>query len=269
MNLDTDPNKPLKIGLVLSGGGIRAVAHLGVMKALTDRGITFSHISCASAGAVAASFFAEGYSPLAILKTIQEVHLLKLIRPSIGNTGFISIMAAQHFFNEYIPHNSFKKLKIPITVASVNLSLGKLVYFENGELDKCILASCCLPGIFRPIMIDGHMYIDGGVLNNFPAEPLFGKCDFIIGSSCNHMAPVKEIHNLGELIDRAALLAVSGSLNSQKELCNIVIEPEGLAAYGIFDVNAAEEIYMIGYEECLKTIERSPILQTILPENKK
>lgn len=268
MNPNTDQNKPQRIGLALSGGGIRGVAHLGVIQALTDKGVEFSHISGTSAGAVAAAFFAAGYEPKETLKIIREAHLLRLLRPSIGSTGLLSIMHVEDLLKEYFPDNSFSKLKIPITVTAVDLGEGKLVYFNDGDLIKCLLASCCLPGVFRPIVINGHMFVDGGILNNFPVEPLVGDCDLIIGAVCNHLAPVTEIHSFGQMVDRAAMLAINASLESHKQLCDVVIEPHGLGSYGIFDTNYAEFIYMIGYEEALKALESNTILKALVAGNK-
>ncbi|WP_183568433.1 patatin-like phospholipase family protein [Mucilaginibacter sp. SP1R1] len=269
MNPGTDQNNPKKIGLALSGGGVRGVSHLGVIQALTDHGITFSHISGTSAGAIAAAFFSEGYTPKEILQIIKDTRLLKLLRPAFGSTGLVSILNARFLIEKYIPHNSFQKLKTHITIASVDLGEGKLVYFTDGDLDMAILASCCLPGIFRPIIINDHMYVDGGILNNFPVEPLVGNCDLIIGSSCNHLPAVTEIKSFGNLIDRAAMIAINSSLNTHKNLCDIVIEPHGLGGYGIFDTDAAEEIYMIGYEEGLKAIEANEKLKIIAQAQKR
>jgi NTE family protein len=215
MDTAINQHKPLHIGLALSGGGIRAVSHLGVIQALVDHGITFSHISGTSAGSIAAVFFAEGYAPKEILRMIQNTRMLKLLRPSLGSGGFVSILNAGAVIKKFIPHNSFEKLKTRITIAAVDLGEGKLVYFTDGELDQVILASCCLPGIFKPIIINNHMYIDGGVLNNFPVAPLVGNCDFIIGSSCNHLPVVTEVKSFGQLIDRAALIAINSTLRPE------------------------------------------------------
>ena len=269
MNTATDQNTVKKVGLALSGGGVRGVAHLGVMQALIDHGISFSHISGTSAGAIAAAFFAEGYAPKEILQLIKDAKLLKLLRPSLGSTGLLSILNVRFLIEQYIPHNSFQKLKTRITISSVDLGEGKLVYFTDGELDLAILASCCLPGIFKPIIINNHMYVDGGILNNFPVEPLIGNCDLIIGSSCNHLPVVTEIRSFGNLVDRAAMIAINSSLNTHKILCDVVIEPHGLGGYGIFDTDAADEIYKIGYEEGLKAIEGNEKLKELVLAPKK
>ncbi|QKJ32136.1 patatin-like phospholipase family protein [Mucilaginibacter mali] len=264
MDVNTDQQKPKKIGLALSGGGIRGVSHLGVIQALTDHGIQFSHISGTSAGAIGAAFIAAGYAPQDFLQMIREARLFKLLRPAMSGGGLVSILKARFLINQYIPHNSFEKLNTRITIAAVDLGEGKLVYFTDGELDLAVLASCCLPGIFKPIVINGHMYIDGGILNNFPVEPLVGNCDLIIGSSCNHLPVITEIKSFGNMIDRAAMIAINASLNTHKSLCDIVIEPHGLGGYGVFDTDCAEEIYMIGYEEGLKAIKGNEILKGVV-----
>jgi NTE family protein len=268
MNSSKDQSQPKKIGLALSGGGARGISHLGIIQALTEHGIQFSHISGTSAGAIGAAFIAEGYTPKEFLQIIKDTRLLKLLRPSLGSTGLISILKARFLIEKFIPHNSFEKLKIKVTTSAVDLGEGKLVYFTEGDLDVAILASCCLPGIFRPIIINEHMYVDGGILNNFPVEPLVGNCDLIIGSSCNHLPVVTEIKSFGNLVDRAAMIAINSTLNIHKSLCDVVIEPHGLGGYGIFDTKAVDEIFMIGYEEGLKAVESNEKLREIILRQK-
>ena len=268
MNPDTNLNKPKTIGLALSGGGIRGVAHLGVMQALLDKGIRISQLSGTSAGAIAAAFLAQGIAPKDALEIIIEARLLKLLRPSIGYTGLLSITQVEGLLKSYFPQNSFNELKIPLTVCVVDLGEGKLAYFNEGDLCKCLLASCCLPGIFKPIVIEGHLYVDGGILNNFPVEPLIGNCDFIIGVTCNHMTYSTQFDSFGQMVDRAAMLAINVNLDQRKELCDVVIEPHNLGSYGIFDTKFAEDIYWIGYEEALKTLKANSAIQTVLPANR-
>jgi len=117
-------------------------------------------------------------------------------------------------------------------------------------------------------MISGHMYVDGGILNNFPVDPLVGNCDFIIGSSCNHLPIVTEIKSFANMIDRAAMISINSNLNAHKLLCDVVIEPQDLGGYGIFDTDAADDIFMIGYEEGLKAINGNEKIKELLAANK-
>lgn len=253
----------MKIGIVLSGGGIRGIAHLGVLKALSNYGIKFSHISGTSAGSIAGAFFAAGIDPEDGLEIFLKTKLWRYLRPA-GSLGLINIEKTDQILRYFFPEDDFEKLLIPLTVTAVDFSEGRVVYFEKGPLIRAVHASSCIPGIFKPIMIDGKMYVDGGVLNNFPVEPLVDKCDFIIGSSCNHIRQVDKITNITSLISRAAVMSVNKDMEQKASFCNVVIEPKHLGEIRTFDMKAAETIYWLAYEETLKTIQSNALLQGLI-----
>lgn len=258
----------MKIGIVLSGGGIRGVSHLGILKALHEKGITISRISGTSAGAIVGALFANGIDPYQALTIFQETKLLKFIRPAFRKPALLNFENAETLFKSYIPHNSFEKLKIPLTITATDFMEGKLVYFKEGELIRKVLASSCIPGVFSPIEIEGKFYVDGGVLNNFPVEPLTANCDFIIGSSCNHLPVVKQFRNVKHVIERAAVLSINHDMEEKRKLIDVLIEPKGLGETSIFDVKKAEEIFWLAYEETLNQI---PMIQKSIEtkQNKK
>ncbi|RRN76134.1 patatin, partial [Pseudoxanthomonas sp. SGD-10] len=166
-----DKNK--KVGLVLSGGGIRGIAHLGILKAFKDKNIPLYHITGTSAGAIAGALYANQVDPYEALQIFQNTKLLKLLKLAVGKPGLLNLESAYGLFKQYIPHDSFEALSIKLTITATNFNNGKLQYFNGGDqLIKKILASSCIPGVFNPIYIDHNLYVDGGVLNNFPVEPL-------------------------------------------------------------------------------------------------
>lgn len=252
-----------KIGIVLSGGGIRGIAHLGVLKAFMNAGIQFSHISGTSAGSIAGAFYAAGIDPEEGLNIFMKTKLLRFVRPALGAMGLVNIEHTSDLLKSYFPEDKIEKLKIPLTIAATNFSEGRLVYFNKGPLIRAIQASSCIPGIFKPIMIDDQMYVDGGVLNNFPVEPLLKDCDFIIGSSCNHLTPVDKISKFTSLMTRAAIMSVNRDMGPKVALCNILIEPKGMGSINTFDMAKAETIYWLAYEEALKTIKNSETLSSL------
>jgi len=256
-----------KIGIVLSGGGIRGIAHLGVLKAFINAGITFSHISGTSAGSIAGAFYAAGIDPEEGLNIFIKTKLLRFIRPAVGSLGLINIEHTSNLLKEYFPDNKIEKLKIPLTIAATNFSEGKLVYFTKGPLISAIQASSCIPGIFRPIMIDNQMYVDGGILNNFPVEPLLNNCDFIIGSSCNHLKPVQSITKITSLMARAGVMSINKDMEQKAAFCNVLVEPKGMGEISTFDMKKAETIYWLAYEETLKTIKNNEQLKELLNKN--
>ncbi len=258
-----------RIGLVLSGGGIRGIAHLGVLKALNDAGIRFCHIAGTSAGSIAGALFAEGHDPKTIFDLFVKLKFSKFISTSIKGTGLLSLQKTSGLFSEYLPHNSFEKLKIPLTITATNFYEGKLEYFSKGVLIPAIQASSAIPGIFKPIEIKGNYYVDGGVMDNFPVEAIRKDCDFIIGSSCNNLPRIQKMPAFAKLIERAAILSINADMEWKRDECDVLIEPEGLGSIGIFDLGRAEELYWLAYEAALKKLRYDKVLRSILPDSTK
>ncbi len=246
----------MRIGIVLSGGGIRGIAHLGVLKALKDKDITISTITGTSAGAIVGSLYANNVDPYEALNIFNDIKFIRHLRPAFRAPALLNLETAFSLLKDYIPHNSFEHLKIPLTITATNFNEGRLVYFSEGELIRKVLASSCIPGVFSPIMIDGKLYIDGGVMNNFPVEPLQNKCDVIIGSSCNHLPNITSIRNIKHAVERAALLSLNHTLEQKCEFIDVLIEPKGLGETSIFDVKKSEEIFWLAYEETLSKIPK-------------
>ena len=246
----------MKIGIVLSGGGIRGIAHLGVLKALKDKKIEVSQIAGTSAGAIVGALYANGIDPYDALQIFNKTKLLKYLRPAFKYTALINLESASALLKAYIPHDSFEHLKIPLTVTATDFNNSTLVYFSEGELIRKILASSCIPGIFNPIMIDGKLYIDGGVINNFPVEPLQGKVDFIIGSSCNHLPVINSVRNIKHALQRASLLSLNHTLAQKCDYIDVLIEPKGLGEISVFDMKKSEEIFWLAYDEALNQIPK-------------
>lgn len=245
----------MKIGIALSGGGVRGISHLGVLKALNESGIVPAKISGTSAGAIAGAMYCQGYSPEEILKIIVETNYFKFMRPAISLTGILKMDAMESLFKVYLKHNDFSKLKTPLTVAATDIKRGKVIYYSEGELIKPVMASSCIPGMFEPIVIDQRYLVDGGVLNNLPVEPLEGFCDYVIGVNCNQLPEESNIRNMKNLIERSVIMAMNVNVYSRRSKCDFFIEAPGLGKYGVFDIKKAPELFQAGYEETMKVIE--------------
>ena len=254
---------PKKVGIVLSGGGVRGIAHLGVLKACINYGIKISRVSGTSAGAIAGAFYAAGVDPEEGLNIFVKTKLLRFIRPALGSLGLINIENTASILKEHIKQNRIEDLNIPLTITATNFSEGKLVYFNKGPLISAVQASSCIPGIFKPIVIDGHMYVDGGILNNFPVEPLLEECDFIIGSSCNHLKPITNMSKISSLVQRSAIMSINQDMERKVKFCNLMIEPKGMGEISTFDMKKAETIYWLAYEEALKTLQQSESIKAL------
>lgn len=238
----------MKIGLALSGGGARGFAHLGIIKALEELGIAISEISGTSAGAIAGAFYCYGHKPDHILDIITSTGFLKSVRPAWSWTGLLSMDGFKELMHRYIQEDSFENLKIPMTVAATEIRLGKVTYFNSGELISRVIASSTIPALFNPMILDGHVYVDGGIMDNLPVRPLVGKCDFIIGSHSNPVEQRFDIKNVKEVTERSLLIAINVNSSFSKSQCNIVIEPPELGKFHTFDLSRGREIFDIGYQ---------------------
>jgi NTE family protein len=237
----------MKIGITLSGGGARGIAHIGVLKALEEMGIKISVISGTSAGSIVGALYAYGYKPEEILSIIQKVSVFKSVKPAWTWIGLLSLTGLRNVFLKYIPENSFDALKIPLTVAATDLKKGEVVYFSKGELIPCVMASSCVPAVFAPISLNGKLFVDGGVLDNLPVKPIRKKCDLLIGSHCNPIGSDFDAKNLRAIIERSLLMAINCNTQKSRELCDVFIEPPDLNKFTGFGLSKAQEIFDIGY----------------------
>lgn len=243
-----------KIGLVLSGGGARAIAHLGIMKALEEEKITFSKIAGASAGAVIAALYAGGMTPEQIYDRFVNLKLWNFINPVIPGTGFLSMSNAEKLLNENLPVKSFEELNIDVCISVTDLEKGKSICFSKGELIQPLLASCCIPVLYQPVELNGRKYIDGGILNNLPVDLIKNDVDLTIGLHSNPIDPDFHPTGVKSMVERTLMMAITCNVYARKHLCDLFIEPPALGKYKVMDFSRAEEIFGIGYSYAKENI---------------
>lgn len=239
-------NIPENIGIVLSGGGARGISHLGALQAINEMGIKPRFISGTSAGAIVGALYAAGHSPAEMLDFITKTNILRYFKPASNLTGILRMEKTAEAFRLFLAEDSFESLKIPLFINATDIERGEIVYFNSGELIKPIQAASCIPFLFAPVEIDGRFYIDGGILNNLPAEPLVGRCDYIIGIHSNAVSELK-VSNMKQVIERTFHLVINANIEPRKSLCHLFIEPPEMASYKVFDVAKAKEIFDVGY----------------------
>jgi NTE family protein len=248
----------MKIGLVLSGGGARGLSHLGVAKALAERGIKPDIISGTSAGAIAGGLLAYGYTPDEVLEIIIQTNFIRSVRPSFGGTGLFRIDRLEETYRKYIPENSFESLKTPLIVTATDLNAGETVCFKQGELARPVLASSCLPGLFEPIFFEKRYLVDGGVLNNMPVEPLENEVDYIIGVHCNPFKLKTPPKNTREIVARSLILAMHAKTRERFDRCHLLIEPPELCDYSLYDLRKARELFVLGHRYARQVLKEVP-----------
>ncbi len=206
--------KDLKVGLVLSGGGAKGLAHIGALKVIEESGVRIDYIGGTSMGAIIGALYASGYSATQLDSIFRETDFSSLIQDNIPRSaktfyekqesekyalvlpfdkfkvGFPSgLSKGQNVYNlisKLTSHVStvsdFSKLPIPFFCVATNVETGKEVILDRGYLPRAVTASGALPSLFSPVVIDDKVLIDGGVVNNYPVNEVRAKgMDIIIG----------------------------------------------------------------------------------------
>ncbi|WP_378182590.1 patatin-like phospholipase family protein [Aquimarina sp. SS2-1] len=239
------------IGLVLSGGGFKGVAHIGAIKAIEEIGLIPSYVSGTSAGAIVGSLYAAGYTIEEIKDFFGKTPLFKLNRFTRKKAGFLDSEKYAEDLIHYFPENSFENLEKKLFITATNLVEGTVKVFSKGELIKPILASAAFPGVFSPVKIGDQLYSDGGILDNFPIEPLQAHCDMIIGIDVTPIKKPKisDFKHSYNVMQRAYYLRAMPNSETKFKLCDLVIQPKQLINHGIFSSGNLDKVFHLGYEE--------------------
>ncbi|MFM1807745.1 MAG: hypothetical protein RLZZ242_470 [Bacteroidota bacterium] len=242
--------------LVLSGGGIRGMAHIGFIKALQEHGIAIDRVSGASAGALVGALFCNGNSTDDMLAFFKETPLFRYNYFSINKPGLIDTDRYYSVLKGYLMHDAFESLQLPLHVAATNLQEGYLREFNSGPLIKPLLASASLSPVFSPVEIEGQLYADGGILSNFPLEFVANRAQRIIGSNTTELSNVSSRHlkNALQITARVSSLMIYSRTKEKLERCDFYIQPKGLKKIGFLDKSGIEQAYEIGYNEGCKVI---------------
>lgn len=247
------------IGLVLSGGGVRGMAHIGVIQALNEYGISANIVSGSSVGALVGALYANGNTVADMLAFFKETPLFKYNFLTIVKSGFIDTDRYVEIFKGYFPENSFASLERELYVVATNLQKAEQRFFSQGELIRPLLASAALPPLFSPLELDEELYADGGIMNNFPLEPLEKKVDYIIGSNVSVVGHLekKDLKNSIQLTSRVSGLMIYAINQEKMALCDLMFAPEILEDIGVLDRRGLEKAYKIGYEHALLVLEKA------------
>ncbi len=271
-----EEGKPLKVGIALSAGGAKGFAHIGVLKVLDEENIPIHIITGSSMGAVIGGLYSAGYTPAQIEEIAVNADWQALfndnLKPSSRDLGtFIStrdtymisfpildglpqlpagLVRGQNLsmllYRLLLPFHDttdFSDLPIPFGAVATNLSTGQPRRFESGYLPEVIRASAAIPSIFKPVSIDGELYIDGGVMRSIPAEDARAMgADIVLVSDVGE--PVKPLEDLDTFVDilfQSVGFHLVKSDSAQIELADFYLRPD-IKNYNSFSYEEVEAL---------------------------
>lgn len=257
---------PFQTGIVFSGGGVRGFAHVGVIKALEEFNISPQFISGASAGAIAGVLYADGYSPEEMMEIFLDLDLYNLLSFRGFKMGLMRPDGIRKVLQKALRAKNFEDLKKPMVIACTDIDLAETVYFSQGNILDPLIASIAFPFLIKPQLINGHHYVDGGLMNNLPVQPLMGKCKNIIGIHVNPLHPEPKYLGTRNYIDRIIHIGLRANMLNLIGACDLFIEPPELAGFHLLKLSSAKEIYKRGYDYTCdflsKQINLSPFQNT-------
>ncbi len=283
LGMSQTPNgeSPPKIGLVLSGGGAKGLAHIGALKVIEEAGIKVDYIGGTSMGAIVGALYASGYSAHELDSIFKVTDFAKLIQDNVPrgaktfyekedseryalglpftnfNVSFPqAISGGQNIYNELVrllfhvkDVHDFKKLPIPFLCVATNVETGEEVLLDQGYLPEAIMASGTFPSLFEPSEIDGDILIDGGVVNNYPIDKVKEMgADVIIGVDVQHNLSTREsLMSATEILLQINNYRTVNDMKKKSERTDVYIRPN-IDEFSVIDFDRSGEIVESGEE---------------------
>ncbi|MDE6541842.1 MAG: patatin-like phospholipase family protein [Muribaculaceae bacterium] len=276
------------VGLVLSGGGAKGIAHIGVIQALEENDIPIDYVAGTSMGAIVGALYAMGYTPDDMLRlitspeftywstgTIDPALTYYFNRPapspqmfsfSIGRTDSASAVPASlisplpmnfEFMRLFSPYTAackadFDSLMVPFRCVASDAEAKRPVTLARGDLGQCVRASMSFPGVFQPTEIDGRLLYDGGIYDNFPLDVMRDRFapDIMIGVDVSSTEQGPQTSILAQLEN-----LITAPVHSHVPPGEVVRLRLHLDRFGLLDFPKAREIYRIGYEHTIAHID--------------
>ena len=222
--------RKVRIGLALGGGAARGFAHIGVIKALEAQGIVPDLVVGTSAGSVVGALYAAGNNASALQKMaidMDEAAISDWALPLFSkSSGVLKGEALQAFVNKAVNQRAIEKLKIPFGAVAADLKTGQPILFQRGNTGMAVRASSAVPGVFQPVVIGSHTYVDGGLVAPVPVR--FARemgAEFIIAVNISTQAEAQATNSSLEVIMQT--FSIMGQRINQLELrdADIVIQP--------------------------------------------
>ena len=251
--------KPV-IGLALGGGAARGFAHIGVIKALESQGIFPNLVVGTSAGSVIAALYASGYRGTELQKialSLDEAAITDWALPFSGRFGgMIKGDALQTMVNRLVKNQVIENMPMPLGIVGTDLQTGNGVLFQRGDTGQAVRASCSIPGVFQPTIIQGREYVDGGLVSPVPVR--YAKqmgADIVIAVNISTEPSSQDSSgSLGILLHTTSIMGKS--INTfELDLAQIVIQPELKGMRGT-DFKSRNAAILAGEESVMKQISQ-------------
>ncbi|MCI0391149.1 MAG: patatin-like phospholipase family protein [Acidobacteria bacterium] len=243
-----DKKRPL-IGLALGGGMARGCAHVGVLRELEKNGIPIDLIAGVSVGSLIGGAYAAGLSPDQIEQMALTISWNDLGRVTISKLGFYNSERTEDYIRKHFPVTEFENTRLPFGAVATDIQSGRMVIFTEGSLPLAIRASCAMPIFYTPVVVNGRMMVDGGLVGHIPASVarLMG-ADIVVAVDVNSQhLPIPPPTHLFTVMSQALSVMGRSAVQYLYADADIVIRPQ-IEHVRPDDLSKAAELITAGEE---------------------
>lgn len=250
-NPPTKPIGPLtpRVALALGGGSARGFAHIGVLKALDEAGYRADAVAGTSAGALIGACYASGMSPWQIEEAALKVRDLDVADLSAANKrGLFAGEALQKLINEQVRQQPIERFRTPFCAVATQLVSGELLALKSGDAGLAVRASCAIPGVFVPALVNGQELVDGGLVSPLPVQQArqLG-ADFVIAIDVSTPPRNNTGAGLYEVILQSFEIMGRALIQLEAKQADLVIRPD-TSRFSSTDFQSRREMIQAGYE---------------------
>ncbi len=243
------------IGLALSGGAVRGIAHLGVLKALEEREIGVEYVAGTSVGALIGALHCGGLGWKEIWDKVQEMSWRDLVQIDFSGMGLAKTEKMEKMIVELLGDIDFDELEIPFKAVAVDITTTEEVVLDSGSVAEAIRASASIPAIFAPMDYGGRLLVDGGVANNLPSSVVREMgAETVIAVDLNpDAAERRKPSNLAGIMYKTFAILMWNTSSRGREEADILIQPE-ISDLSFHDFGQADELFRLGEEAAAKAL---------------
>lgn len=247
----------LKIGLALGSGGLRGLAHVGVLKVLEKENIPIDYVAGCSIGSLIGALYCSGHSADTILKLAQNLgkrHWLDFLVPKMGLFSGDKIIETMNLLTK---QNCFSELDTPLAIVATDLNKGEEVIFTEGLVSKAVRASVSVPGVFVPYQLEDMLLVDGAVLNPTPTDiALKMGADIVIAVDLSHTNSNCKINNMFDVIIQSIDIMERELMKYRHEENNVILIRPDVAHISPSSFESIDECVAIGEKSTYDSLEQ-------------
>ncbi len=247
--------KKYPLGIAFGGGGAKAAAHCGALQALKEYGIQPDVVSGTSAGSLVAAFYSAGFTPVQMIRMFLKMNFFKdIVEVSKPGGGLFDSSPLMKIIETQMPYANIEDLPIPVYIVASDMDQGKVKVFSKGKLAPRLVASCSIPIVFKPMVIGGVHYIDGGVFQNLPVPAIRPLCDKVIAFSVRRLEKEPYKNTLLHTATRAYSMMFMSNIMADSLLADTYIELD-TSGCGVYDISCITDLFFRGYRDACAALQ--------------